>query len=189
MMKKILLLSLAFTLLLSTFSVQASSSYKKMIKKWTRYDEVYRVSDFSARIIWYATPINAMVSQAQEDLYREMYESSESEAAKFANSISQKAKGDAVFFISFYSAEKRFDDWLNPKGYWKIRLRSNGETWDGKVVEKISKITPLEKRLYPHLIPWATGYYISFPVSADKIQSDFSISVYNPEVSSTLKWK
>jgi len=165
-----------------------ASPYTKTIKKWTKHDEVYRVSDFSARIIWRATPINAEVSEAQTDLYQKLYESDRAEAENFTASILEKGQGDAMFFVSFYSPEKKFDDWLNPKGYWKIRLKSGDQTWDATHIERISRITPMEARLYPYLIPWATGYYVSFPVSRDRLNGDFSIAVYNPEVSSTLSW-
>ncbi len=175
-------------LLLFSLPVHASP-YKKTIKKWTRQDQVFRSSDFSARILWHATPLNSTVLAAQKKLYQEIYESSDVEAKNFIESIQQNGLGDALFFVSFYSGEKKFDDLKNPKAYWKVRLSIGDQTWDASHIEKISRISPLERRLYPHLIPWATGYYISFPVTPDRLEENFSISVYNPETSSTLNWK
>lgn len=178
----VLVLSLVFTPL---YAVAKSTNYKKNLKKWTRSDRVYKSEDLKASIYWTATLLNNQMIHAQAQRYAEAYESSEADKQKSYQELMAKKNGQTLFFVSFYSGNKKFSDLLNPRAGWELRLESGGHTYKSVRIEKIGKTKPVDRMYFPYITPWSVGYYVWFPAAAESL----TLSVYGPDSHSTLVWK
>lgn len=177
-----------FLLLPPLSSFSKSPSYKKVLKKWTRSDKVFKTKDFQAAIIWNATLLNDKVFNSQANKYEEVYEKSSSEREEYYNSLIEKREGSILFFVSFYSDDRKFDDLKNPRAKWDLRLKAGGATFEPLRIEKIRKINPLQQLFYPYMTEWSTGYFVWFPQDASRYSLPYTLSVRGPFASSQLVW-
>lgn len=182
----VLVLSLAF---IPLFAAAKSTDYKKTLKKWTRSDRVYKSEDLKASIYWTATLLNNQMIHAQAERYAEAYESSEADKQKIYQELMAKKNGQTLFFVSFYSGNKKFSDLLNPRADWELRLESGGHTYKSIRLEKIGKTKPADRMYFPYITPWSEGYYVWFDAAAEIHESPLKLSVYGPDAHSTLAWK
>lgn len=136
-----------------------------------------------AAILWKATPVNDEVLGAQIEEYARIYEPSD--AVEYANERRQHQGKDSLFFVSFYSGNRPFEDLTNARADWELRLKMGGEVYAPLRFEKIKKHSPLDLRFYPYLNQWSHGYYVWFPRIHDK---NFSLSVRSPYARSELHW-
>ncbi len=177
-------------LLVVSWPGQASDrSYKKNLKKWSRNGTVYSLKDFRAHILWDVTFLSNSMLKSQADLYARKYELSPVEREDFLNSLYQKRGDEALFFISFYSYDPHFNDIMNQRADWDLRLEIGGEMIRPVRIEKIKRPTPLNQLFYPYLTPWSRGYFVWFPVTTDHLENGFLISLHNPKAFSKLEWR
>ncbi len=182
---KLLLLA---TFLFSPLTVQAKSSYLKILKKLSRGGEVYQSQDLRASIIWQASPVTNELIFAQTNRYAKSYDPQPAEKENFQKDLFTKRGNETLFFISFYSGDRKYGDLSNPKAKWDVRLKMNGEMFTPSRIEKINSPNPLDLLLYPYLTPWSHGYYVWFPMDSSRLNAPFSLSVHGALTKSTLKW-
>ena len=176
-------------ILLPSAADSGSSSYKKILKKWTHSDTVYRSRDFHAEILWSATWLNDAVLNAQAGWYAKVYDVSDSEKENFLDELIKKRGDSVLFFISFYNYDRHFDDLTNPRAKWDVRFQAGGLDFRPLRMEKVNRATPLERLFYPYLNSWSRGYYVWFPVEAVNYSSPHALSIHGPFASSELVWK
>lgn len=166
-----------------------SPSYKKILKKWTHSDGVYRSRDFHAEIIWSATWLNDPMLEAQSAQYARVYDVSNADEKEFLAALTKKRDDAVLFFVSFYHHDRHFDDLTDPRGKWDLRLHAGGEDFKPLRMEKVNRANPLERLFYPYLDSWSRGYYVWFPREAANYPSPHTLSVHGPFASSELVWK
>lgn len=178
------------TLFLLPMTVFAGDgSYKKTLKKWTRSGECYRYQDLHAAIIWNATLLTDEMILAQTKKYAKTYDLKSAGKAAFLESLRQKRKGGTLFFVSFYSYDRRFSDLKNPEASWDLRLETGESQIKPTHMDPIGRITPLDILLYPYVNVWSRGYYVWFPISIENLSFPVILSVYGPQASSSLTWE
>lgn len=182
-------LAIIFSFLLPATSFSKSPSYKKVYKKWTRSDSVYGLSDFHASILWSATPLNDQVIEAQAKKFAKAYEVPLKEEEEELERLKEKRGDKVLFFVSFYSYDRHFDDLENPGSKWDLRLEAGEMTYRPVRFEKFNRPNPLDKLYYPGLGPWSSGYYVWFPAEAGMRPYPWILSVHGPKAHSKLKWK
>lgn len=175
--------------LVSLNAPAASPSYKKVLKKWTHSDTVYRARDFHAEILWSATWLNDAMLDAQAAKYAKVYDVSDSEEEEFLNGLVQKRDDSLFFFVSFYNYDRHFDDLADPRASWDIRLQAGGREFRPERMEKVNRPTPLERLFYPYLNSWSRGYYVWFPAAAGHYSPPYTLSLRGPFAVSELVWK
>ena len=179
---------LFFLFLALSLNVQAAS-YKSILKKITRKDQVYQKQDLKANIIWNVSPLTDELIAAQTNRYAKAYDPQPAEKAKFQSDLLAKRGGESLFFVSFYSGDRKYGDLSNPKAKWELRFESQGEALAPSRIEKINSPNPVELMLYPYLTPWSRGYYVWFPIDSSRLTSPFLVSLHGATASSTLDWK
>lgn len=188
MTKKILpvaALFFAFTIV----PTATAASYKKTLDRWTRSDSVFAPRDLKAEILWSATYLSEEMIWAQAQLYQKTYRLPVSDREKFASGLQGKRGDEALFFVSFYSHDRRFDDLTNPLAKWDLRLECGGETERPSRIEKIVRLSPLESVFFPDTTPWSKAYYVWFPGEILSRPSPWKLSVFGPRAHSTLVWR
>lgn len=188
MSKKSLFISLIILLLIPAVGSAKFSSYKKVLKKWSRSDKVFRSQDLQAIIIWNATLLNDQMLSSQADQFEKIYDSSQAERNVYYQKLLQKRDDSIFFFVSFYSDSRKFGDLKNPRSKWNVTLEAGGQTFEPLRIEKVKSPNPLQQKFFPYLSPWAIGYYIWFPLAAGNYSLPYSLSVHGPFGASSLSW-
>ncbi|EKD41262.1 MAG: hypothetical protein ACD_73C00787G0002 [uncultured bacterium] len=187
---KIIKYFLLVALILSSFSSFAGvkSDYKKILKKWSRHDEVYAHYDLKAAIIWDATFLSEEMLEAQADLYARQYDLDDSQKLKEWENLRSSREGKTVFFVSFFNSSKKLDDLSNPKHGWLIRLKSRGNVFEPVLIERLKRYSPEAQLFYPYILPWSVTYRVSFPPNAIVSGQKFELDVRNQLSDSHLIW-
>jgi hypothetical protein len=168
---------------------KAKKQYKKVLKKWTKGDKTYQNRNFLATIHWKATLLSDDMLKAQNDLLSHIYEYSENEKSRKYFEVKNQIDGYTVFFVSFYSGNKRYNDLKNKKAGWEIYLETKNFQIPVSKIEKISKYpTPQEKLLYPYLDSWFKGYYLWFKTDQAIDSKEIKLKINSPNARSTLIW-
>ncbi|MDO8519640.1 MAG: hypothetical protein Q7T11_05710 [Deltaproteobacteria bacterium] len=171
------------------FIPPAHAGYKGTLKKWTREAIRYRSEDLSAILKVKATLLSDSMLKAQAARNAKVYGLSPSEKEVVLEELLRK-RGDAVlFFISFYSADRKYDDLSNPRSGWELRLESPSGKFAPDHFEKINKISPMETMYYPYLDLWSKGYFAWFPPEAATSSSPWVLSIRGPSARASLTWK
>ncbi len=173
--------------LLSSIAPAGASSYKKAVKTWSRSESTYRTSDLAATIVWEATYLSDEMLEAQAKEYIKIYHTPVAEQSAVLPQLRSKREGETLFFVSFYSNDRHFDDLLSQRAGWELRLEVNGQSIKPSHMEKTERATPLQQRMYPYLNSWSRGYYVWFPIN--DVSFPFTLSLHGPTASSSLLWK
>lgn len=173
----------------SSSSFSKSPSYKRVYKKWTRSDSVFGLSDFHASILWSATLLNDQVIEAQAKKFAKAYEVPLNEKEEELKRLKEKRGDEVLFFVSFYSHDRHFNDLTNKRAKWDLRFEAGEVTYRPVRLEKFTRPNPLDKLYYPSLGPWSHGYYVWFPAEAGMRPHPWVLSVHGPKTRSKLKWK
>lgn len=171
-------------------ALAGSSDYKKILKKWTRSDEVYRAENLKMTIQWHATLLVDSVLSSQAAHYAKVYQISEAEKNQKLAQLKKRKGKEFLAFVSFYSGEQPFDDLTDEKAKWDLRLSAGGVTFRPTRIEKISKRpTPLDTFYFPYLHNWSRGYYVWFSPEVQFYTKPWVLSVHGPKSKSELIWK
>lgn len=162
--------------------------YEKALKQWNRHDEVYRSSDLAATILWDATWLNPEMLDAQASLFARRYNLSASEESAKRLELESKNRGYAVFFISFFTQDRKFNDLANPAHGWQMTLESGGKKYKPLYIEKIKRPVPEDLLYYPHITHWSVGYRVSFPPEAIQGGQPISLDLRNSVYHSKATW-
>ncbi len=179
-----------FLLLLILFplAAQAAPSYKKVLKKWTKSDRVYKLSDFHAVVDWSVTYLDEEMIEAQARNHSKVYKLDSSESDQLLWSLQEKEGGQTKFFVSFYTPNRKFSDLKKETAHWDVRLKADGRTFRPTKIEKTTQ-TPLQEMYYPYILkPWATTYELYFDSTVKSLPKPWTLGVYGPEGHSELVW-
>lgn len=187
-MKHIGRIGLISLISLIVFSAHASNYYHN-IKKDLREGKQFSIDSFSATIIWSALPVTKELLAGQANEYQKVYQVSNEERDVFyKNLLSKNSKeNQSLFFISFYSNNRKFSDLTNKQAHWDVRLKQGEKELRANKIEKLTNPTPFDRLFYPQLDDFSEGYWIWFDVA--DLNMPYSLTVYGPEAVSTLEWK
>lgn len=191
MKKRVSLLLVAFLLCFTvSLLVEASgkSAYRKVLKKYTRSDELYQNVGLYASISWHATLLcpDYLAAQAREASRIYHYDPVRQDA--FLDAELSRVAGRTAFFLSFYAFDRKFAD-LSKKGSdWQLRLVVGGHEYDPEKIERIDKPTMLQKWFYPYINLWSHHYIVTFPPSAGVQTTGIAMEVRGPFGHGILKW-
>lgn len=183
-MKKFILFLLPLVFL--SYSLDAKENYRKVQKKLTRSDQVYRLKDLNAVILWNATYLSDELLNSQTEWLAQRYNLSQAEKENKLDELNSQKDEMGYFFVSFFSDQKKYSDLANPRDGWDLRLEIGDKRYKPVRIQKVKKPSPLETKLYPYINPWSENYYVWFPVSPSK---PFQLAVYGPRGKSHLLWK
>lgn len=195
---KYIILSFSLIFLFSGLAHSSSPSlyrgkkaYKKVLKKWTEKDKVYQGKNFVAAIHWEVTLLSPDMIKAQSEYYQKIYQTSEDKYNSF-DQIKKDAEKYTLFFVSFYSGERKYNELSDPKAGWRIALSDRVDTYDSPIIQKLGKHSlPLHRLFYPYQTNWSQGYYLKFPkIHIDnKLDREINLSIFSPIGNSTLIWQ
>lgn len=184
-LKKIVI---AIAALLLTVDLPAKEpSYEKILKQWTRRDQVYSWDNFEARMIWNATYLSDDFRSAQRRKMDALYEWSDEELSLNIRRDAEESRRADVFIVSIYAGSSDWPEVGKDDGRWRIVLETDG----ARVVEndKFERIpvTQIERTLYPYLDKWSELYRVSFPKAIRG--GSFRLRLTGIPARSELVWK
>ncbi|OGQ07978.1 MAG: hypothetical protein A3G32_07570 [Deltaproteobacteria bacterium RIFCSPLOWO2_12_FULL_40_28] len=183
-MKKLILFLIPLVFL--SYSLDAKENYRRVQKKLTRSDQVYRLKDLNAVILWSATYLSDELLNSEAGWIAKHYNLSQTEKADKLGELNAQKDEMGYFFVSFFSDQKKFSDLANPRDGWDLRLETAGERHKPVRIQKVKKPSPLEMKLYPYINSWSENYYVWFPINPS---TPFQLAVYGPKGKSHLLWK
>lgn len=189
-MKKGFKRSVFFVFLLLLPAAPAAAGYNSILKKWTRKDQVYVMSNMEARLIWSATYLSDEFRQAKRERLAELFEWDEAEKAAAEKEDLQEAAKYDVFFLGVYAGSSEIPEIGKDVGSWRIVLET-GEGDTRRITKEVSfqrkAVTHTERELYPYLDKWSEAYEVKFPKT---IQSrPFKLRFTGIPARSELIWK
>lgn len=187
-MKTISRISLIGFIGLIAFNVHART-YHHSIKKDVRHGKQFSADNFSATLIWSAIPVDDELLKKQANEYQKVYRVSDEERDDFYKKLLTKnSKGaQSLFFVSFYSHNRKFADLTNKQAHWDVRLKYGDRELRPNKIEKLNNPTPFDRLFYPQLDEFSEGYWLWF--DTPDLQVPYALTIYGPEAASTLEWK
>lgn len=173
--------------LLSCHGQHVKSTYHRDLKKWTRQGESFQANLFFVSVKWGATLLSREMILAQGEEVGHIYESPK-EKQKFLEEELAKLNHSTRFFVSFYGYDRKNSDLAKAISDWKLALNVNGKKYLPTTIERINKISPLEKKFYPYIDIWSNYYLVTFPVAHDELSKHITLSVHGPFGSNDLTW-
>lgn len=136
------------------------ASYKDVLKRWTKKDEVF--DGLFSVMYANATFHSPELRKAFLLRFPESYGRGSDEARRLTLA-DPEAESHWEFFLSASTSNQRWNDLARPDSIWRVTLRADG----GPEVDAIVRLIPLNANLrvfYPYLTPFATGYGLKFPL-------------------------
>jgi len=180
-----------FTLFFVSISLSASAgpNYKKVLKKWTRSHHIYSPQNFNASLLWHATLLNTEMKQSQKNRTHQAYDVDGHSVHSADLMIPGLDASHTVFFVSFYSQERRFDDFLDSQKTWSLNLEWCGNFYQPKIEKLAKNPSPLVRLLYPYLDVWSKTYLVSFDIPPSSCTKELTLHLSGPVARSELTWK
>lgn len=187
-LKIISALILSLSIVGSSFSLHAASSYEKILKKWTRHENVYVVENFEARVIWRVTEFSPEFREARLEKLTKLYEWDDAELSRQRREDSEEAAKYDVFFMGIYAGSSEYPEIGKDSGKWRFLLEVPGsKTIEAVSIERVS-VTQKERVLFPYLDKWSEAYLIRFPKTIHE-NSHFALRMAGIPAKSELVWK
>jgi hypothetical protein len=176
---------LSIFLLCCGSSAQAGSNYEKVLKKWTRSEEVFVLDNLEARLVWKATYLSDEFRQARRKFLTEHFQLSDKDIYERARDVAEA--GQSVFLVSIYAGSSKWSDVGKDEGLWRMAL----ETADGRIIpatvfERIP-VTQFERETYPYVDQWSRFYRVSFEEEGPLVPP-FRLKLLGMPAKSTLSW-
>lgn len=162
-------------------------SYKKILKKYTRHNEVYQREDIYASISWHVTWQADEFLQAKVAKIAKIYRHDENEKESQRRSEQGKFGDFESFFVSFYSYDFKNADLSRSTENWQLTLSVDGEEFSPVRIEKVGTLSPLKQVLFPYSNLWARHYFVYFPKVAS-YGKKIELRVDGPYGHSALTW-
>jgi len=146
----------------NTSLLSLASSYKRVVKKYTKEKAVYSVSDLDVKYRWFATYHSPEFLEAVQEQFAKLYPNG---AGKYPEEQKSKMQSpnQSTFMISLYARKSGLKKMVGNKNLWEIDLVVDGEAMKPVSVEGI-RVTPFQTKFYPYLQEWYTVYRVVFPV-------------------------
>ncbi len=162
------------------------SDYESLVEKNTKNVESY--NGLTNQLNVSATKMDTRMSEAMLSRSGQIYQWNatvfQEETAKSHSELATKT----VFFLSFYTPERKQNNLTATNPIWKIYLDVGGQRYDGKAVKVKTSLADLES-LYPHHNRFATAYRIEFSVPTVQTESQSeALTITGPSASVVLKY-
>lgn len=184
---------LSFVLFLNFFLFATPSfakrvSYKKALKQHTESQEIYQREDFHASLSWHATWLKPAFLEAMSYEHAKIYNLNSNERITYLKDLQREYADFDVFFVSFYSYDRKESDLASLRTVWKLRLEGEGDQYYSPAkFEKVAKPNTYLKRMFPYINTWSNHYYVFFPKSG--FGKSAKLSVRGPTGKGHLTWK
>lgn len=183
MMKKIVLLILAFSVLAST----AEATYTSTLAKWSRRGQSFSFETFNANICWYATYLSPEFRKARVLKEADLMGWGDEETDVAMERENTQVANGTQFFVSLYAPKGAREFRLDDKTNWTITLvTSSGEAYAPVSIEK-QPSDIWHKVFYNYNNPWSVSYMVTFPVVA--LGKDFDLEMRSVIGKSNIHWK
>ncbi len=178
----------ALILMLSAVFVPPAWSmpeYERILKKWTRSQNVFVMDNFEARLVWKAAYLSDEVRMSRRQFLKERFELADQD-------INQRVRddeevGQAVFLVSIYAGSSKWTDVGKDEGLWRMALEtSDGRVLPATIFERIP-VTQFERETYPYLDQWSRFYKVSFK-ERGPLAPPFRLKLLGMPAKSTLSW-
>ena len=144
--------------------VSLTSSYNKVLRKYTKSGSAYNIDQLNTRFKCYATYHSPEFLETFYKRFAQFYpEGQEGYAEELKNKMT--SPNQAVFFIALYSEKSGLKRMTGDKNLWDIALLVKGEVFKPVSVERVL-LTPFEYRFYPYVDKWYHAYRVVFPFDA-----------------------
>lgn len=178
---------IALAVVCASLSAEAKTSYKSVLKEWTRSDKVYVLDNFEARMIWNATYLSDDFRAARREKLNDLLDWNDADLMAQVREDGDEAREFDVFFLSIYAGSAKFPDIGKDAGKWRIVLEpSAGPSVEAAQLERIS-VTQIDREMYPYIDKWSHAYYVRFPKTLHSGQN-FKIRMSGIPARSELVW-
>lgn len=157
-------------------------SYHHTMRRWHRHAEVFDFNSLRAELMWDAVLVTPDVREERLQREAQLRHISIEETRQYIPSA-WNAPG-TLFFITFF-APRDAKDLLASDGYWRLELRDgSGRVYSTPELAQIP-ITPMTRKLFRFIHPWAKTYVARFPVTAE---GPLTLTLYGLNATSKLVW-
>lgn len=170
--------------------MEARPSYNRILKKWTRHDDLYQRDDFYASLVWKATFLSDAVLQAQIEKIAKIYDHDAEKLAEAQAEQNKRFAGKVGFYVSVYTYDFKSADLNDPRNEWLVQMEVDSKKYRSEKIEKLGKLTPMYQKLYPYSDIWSRQYLVYFdkPENFDGA-TKIKLSLNGPEAKGVLEWK
>ncbi len=166
----------------------AAPSYRSVLKKWTRHDQVFVWDNFEARLIWHATYLSDEYRRVRLERQSKLLEWSVDERLSRESEDRGESQKYDVFFLSIYAGSSQWPEVGKDSGKWKIVLQQGGGEPIASVQFERVPVTQVERELFPFLDKWSHGYVVKFPKTI-RSGEPFRLRMTGIPARSELSWK
>ncbi len=146
-------------------------SYEDKIEQYSAGDQEY--AGFYNNFEFKATLINAPIRDALIDRKANYYKWDETRRSAERATYVDTARTQTAVYLSFFTPNNKNDNLDDVKKIWEIYLTVGGQRYSGTA--KRNKMNRSELlALYPYSNAWGTNYDVTFPVSANTIETQNS---------------
>lgn len=155
----------------TTDNQESGASYESVVKTFTERQEFYNgfANVFQAQ----ATMLNSQVIQAQLDKKNKAFAWDSTRFNEEKRKADESLRSETVYFLSFFSPEKKINDLDRATSLWKVYLEVNGRKYEAKVVKYLGSVEELSL-YFPYHNKFAMAYKLQFPISSYEVEKQVS---------------
>ncbi len=142
--------------------------HKELINQFSGGDEIN--SGFYNHFAFKATLLNTPTYESIIGQKASFYKWSTPKLLSEREKVEQNSSSETKVFMSFFTPNRKDDNFTDKNSIWKVYLESNGQRYEGKVVKDRRRPTELQK-LYPYHSKWNSAYMIKFNVPTSRIEN------------------
>ncbi|MBI2082884.1 MAG: hypothetical protein HYT76_04880 [Deltaproteobacteria bacterium] len=167
-------------------SVSFASSYKSVLKKWTRGAKDYTFQDLEMRLDWKATFFSDEFRGARREKLQSVLQLTEVERGEEEVKDQESNSKYDEFFVGIYAGSNVYPDIGKNSGEWRLAIDVGGKVVKAESIKKVH-VTDLERKLYPYLNHWSHAYLVRFPKTIRE-GDHFSLKMLGVPATSELTW-
>jgi hypothetical protein len=188
MTRNFLIFTLLLIMIVPVNAWSTKSSYKQILKEWTRDDEAYSWGEIEARLVWHATYFSPDFREAKVERYAKLYQLKEGEVERLrAEEMADSEKFDS-FFVAIYAGSRIYPDIGKDRSLWKLVLEtSEGDSIQPAMWEEIPK-NQVTRTLFPYIDRWSRLFEVKFPKSIKPSTARAQLKMVGVPANSTLEW-
>lgn len=145
---------------------EGREAYIEKIEKFSAGDKQF--AGLYHQFEYRTTLLNRDVSKTIHERLEKYYAWDEQESAEKLRERMSELDNKTIFWMSFFTPERKNDNLANKVSIWKIYLKVGNSRYEGQV-KKANKNFSEAKGLFPYHSRWATPYYVEFPVPTEQV--------------------